>query len=313
MEVLFASATDVGRERKINQDNYLVMEDKNFTALFDGMGGHSAGEIASSLAKETIKNIFNNTDLLNQNKLLEGLNFDCPVFTQNMVQAIRLANRRVFNLAVGEPNLSGMGTTVVAAWFQNNLACIAHVGDSRAYRIRDGKIEQLTNDHSWVNELIEDKVILPEEADNFQQRNVITRALGISGTVKVDVLVESVEESDYFILCSDGLHTLVEDDLILNTVLKYKQDLPGATESLIQTANETDGSDNITVTLVKVVKKDFQSENHSFVFRKIIEEENEKVTLLEDKLIKVLFAHRATTTISARLPLFSRLLNWLAK
>ncbi|MFQ5652502.1 MAG: Stp1/IreP family PP2C-type Ser/Thr phosphatase [bacterium] len=288
MELLVASSTDAGQQRELNQDDVLIREDKNFAALFDGMGGQSAGELASNMAVETFAPLVVNPGIGALDRLSEQIEGCYPSFVLDMVQAIRLTNRRIFNHAMEHPQIKGMGTTVVAIRLEDNLSCIAHVGDSRAYRIRDSKLEQLTKDHSWLNELLEDNEISLDEAETFAQRNVITRALGINGTIKVDIRVDPVKEGDCFLLCSDGLTTPVRDQNILEIVLTFRQNLAGAAAHLIQAANAAGGPDNITVILMHVVKLDPQHE-HDSVCAMTIPEESEKDSVVEDKIIKKLY------------------------
>ncbi len=306
MEVLIARLSSPGLQRELNEDNYLIMEQQNFAALFDGMGGHESGEVASNMAKETIENLLNNSQIVNLRGFIEDSKSSLPPYAMDMVQTIRLANRRIFNFMVENAKKRGMGTTVVAIRLVDNLCSIAHVGDSRAYRIRNGSMEQLTNDHSLISELIEDGDISPDEAEYFEDRNVITRALGIYQTIKIDLRMDGVQGQDYFLLCSDGLTRTVPDQAILEIVLKHQDDLESAVGSLIQAANDAGGPDNITVILMKVIKLDPPYKyNFDSFSRKTIPEEDADVSVLEDKFIKSLFDSDRTTVVSTK-PWFLR-------
>ena len=251
MKFQFYGATDLGRKRELNEDRFLILDKERVLIVCDGMGGHAAGEVASSAATETIETIFN----MNQERirpLLTEMDDSLPETAQKLISAIRLANRRIYNMALENTSQRGMGTTVVAlAVTPGGQACIAHVGDSRAYRMRNGKIEPLTVDHSFVAELVQDREITEEEAKTFGPKNVITRALGTKYAVKVDLRIEPLQDGDLFLLCSDGLSGQVENMEIERILSDSGGDLKMASDRLIQMANETGGQDNITVALLQ--------------------------------------------------------------
>ncbi|MCH7761646.1 Stp1/IreP family PP2C-type Ser/Thr phosphatase [candidate division TA06 bacterium] len=250
MKIRIFGATDVGQKRDLNEDRYLVLEEEGLLLVCDGMGGHAAGEIASQVAAETIENVFQ-SDLEKITPILSEIDESFPQMAQRLIAAIRLANRRIYNMAVENASQKGMGTTIVAlAITPDGLACIAHVGDSRVYRIRKEEIEPLTVDHSYLAELLQDGEISQEEAKDFGPKNVITRALGTKFAVRVDVRIEPAVDGDIYLLCSDGLTGQVEDEQILKTLLEAGGDLKLASQRLIQQANETGGLDNITVALL---------------------------------------------------------------
>jgi protein phosphatase len=225
----YARASDTGRKRRHNEDSYVVQPP--LFAVADGMGGAQAGEVASKLAAGALEE----TDP----GALSG--------PDKLVQLIQEANRRVFERASSDPSTSGMGTTMTVALVEGNGVTIGHVGDSRAYMVRDGKLEQITEDHSLVNELLKSGKLSREEADIHPQRSVITRAVGTDPDVDVDAFVVDVQAGDIFLLCSDGLTDMVGDDDILDTVERHRDDLDRATKALVSAANRGGGEDNITV------------------------------------------------------------------
>ena len=223
-----AGTTDAGRKRRHNEDAF-VCEPPLF-AVADGMGGAQAGELASKLAA---------------NALREGARED-------VVALIQEANRQVYERAAGDKSVSGMGTTVTVALVQDGVVEIGHVGDSRAYLIREGSLEQLTEDHSLVAELVRSGKLSPEEADAHPQRSVITRALGTDPDVDVDAFTVQSQPGDLFLLCSDGLTSMVDDDSILAIAEEHRSDLQQAAKALVGAANRGGGEDNITVVFFEI-------------------------------------------------------------
>jgi PPM family protein phosphatase len=228
--------SDTGRKRRHNEDAY-VMEPPLF-AIADGMGGAQAGEIASRLAAETIRK--------------EAGSSRSIEMVTSLVQA---ANRRVYDRARQESGLSGMGTTMTVALVEDGVVSIAHVGDSRAYLIREGTLSQLTEDHSLVAELIRSGKLSPEEAERHPQRSVITRALGTDPDVDVDVYTVEPQPGDLFLLCSDGLTSMVGDETILEIAEENRHDLDAAARALIARANRGGGEDNITVIFFDIAEE----------------------------------------------------------
>jgi PPM family protein phosphatase len=229
-----AALTDPGRKRRRNEDSF-VTEPPLF-AVADGMGGAQAGEVASRLAAAAFRE-FHEADELDPEQRLAAI--------------IQEANRRIFERAQADTQASGMGTTITASLVGEDQLSIGHVGDSRAYRIRGGVLEQLTEDHSLVADLVRSGRLSPEEADMHPQRSVITRALGTDPEVDVDTFTIDVETDDVFLLCSDGLTTMVEDDRILAVVREAKS-LEHAARSLVKEANRRGGEDNVTVVLFRL-------------------------------------------------------------
>lgn len=223
-----AGATDTGHKRRRNEDAY-VCEPPLF-AVADGMGGHQAGEVASRLAAAALR---------------EDVE---PAGGAERVEAlIREANRRIWQHATENVTASGMGTTVTVALVEGDSVTIGHVGDSRAYRIRDGHIEQLTDDHSLAGELERSGKLSAAEARAHPQRSVITRALGTEPDVEIDTFAVEGRPGDVYLLCSDGLSSMVEDATILTVVEGRRGDLDVAARELLRAANRSGGEDNITV------------------------------------------------------------------
>lgn len=228
--------TDVGQVRQGNEDSFLVGD--SVYAVADGMGGHLAGEVASATALEPIAE-------------LDGRVFaDGEEAVTSLRQAVVSANAKVARKASDDPAFRGMGTTLTAAMVEGRRLHLAHVGDSRAYLLRDGSLEQITDDHTLVQHLINEGQITKEEAATHPQRSIITRAIGVSLQVDVDSFTLDLEQGDLILLCSDGL-TGVVSDARLSETLKRFPDLNEATETLISMANEGGGPDNITVVLLR--------------------------------------------------------------
>lgn len=223
----FAGGTDPGRRRRRNEDSFVL--DPPLFAVADGMGGAQAGEVASKLAAGAVKE--HGADV-------EGL--------------VQEANRRVHQRSLEDPNTSGMGTTLTVAAVEEALVSIGHVGDSRAYLVRDGALEQLTEDHSLVGELMRTGKLSAEEAVSHPQRSMITRALGTDPNVDVDIFSVEPRAGDLFLLCSDGLTSMVDDREILRLVGEKRGDLDDLVKALIKAANKGGGEDNITVVAFEI-------------------------------------------------------------
>jgi len=225
----YARASDTGKKRRRNEDSYVVAPP--LFAVADGMGGAQAGEVASKLAAAA----------------LEDTDSGSSSGQERVVSLIQEANRRVYARANTDPATSGMGTTMTVALVEGQVVTIGHVGDSRAYLVRAGRLEQLTEDHSLVNELLKSGKLSPQEAETHPQRSVITRAVGTDPDVDVDAFRVDALEGDVFLLCSDGLTDMVDDEGILDVVERYHDDLDRVAKSLVSAANRGGGEDNITV------------------------------------------------------------------
>jgi len=260
-----AGRTDAGRVRRRNEDSFVL--DPPLFAVADGMGGAQAGEVASRLAAAAFRE-YHDADRLEPAERVEAI--------------IQEANRRIYERARTDAEASGMGTTVTAAILTNGRVSIGHVGDSRAYRIRNGELEQLTEDHSLVADLMRSGRLTPEEADAHPQRSVITRALGTDVDVDVDTVTVDVEPGDLFLLCSDGLTTMVPEEDILR-IAQEADNLDGAARTLVRAANSGGGEDNITVVLFKV-EGDEATEETLVAAQPDTVEEPEEPNELEDTL-----------------------------
>jgi PPM family protein phosphatase len=228
--------TDTGRKRRHNEDAY-VLHPPLF-AVADGMGGAQAGELASRLAAEAVQDEHEET-----------------AGVERVTSVIQAANRRVYERSREDTAFSGMGTTLTVALVEDGTVTIGHVGDSRAYMIRDGALEQVTHDHSLVAELVRSGKLTQEEAEHHPQRSVITRALGTDPDVDVDTYSIEAQPGDLFMLCSDGLTSMVGDAAILTIVEQNRHDLDTAARELIATANRGGGEDNITVVFFDIARE----------------------------------------------------------
>src|SRR5919198_2048635 len=228
-----AGRTDPGRKRLRNEDAFVC--DPPLFAVADGMGGAQAGELASRLAAAALRE--GRADVVSEERIVELL---------------REANRRVFARATEDAAASGMGTTVTVALVEGDRVFFGHVGDSRAYLIREGELSQITDDHSLVAELVRTGRLSPEEAEGHPQRSVITRALGTDSDVEVDTFSIATRPGDLFLICSDGLSSMVDDQTILEIAERYRNDLDETVKALLAAANLAGGEDNITVVLFEI-------------------------------------------------------------
>jgi serine/threonine protein phosphatase PrpC len=235
-----AVLTDTGRKRRHNEDAFVV--EPPLFAVADGMGGAQAGELASSLAAAALKD---------SQEPGEG-------GEERVNELIQQANRRVYERQSQDAAASGMGTTMTVALVEDGRVAIGHVGDSRAYLIRNGALEQLTEDHSLVAELVRSGKLSPEEAEGHPQRSVITRALGTDPDVDVDTFSVETRPGDLFLICSDGLTTMVDDETILAEVARNRDDLKSAAKALVRAANKGGGEDNITVVFFEIGGQDLE-------------------------------------------------------
>ena len=243
----------MGRKRNHNEDAYGIHEGNGLFVMCDGMGGHASGEVASQLAVEEVAQFYNSLCREEGFEWPYELDHDRPFNARALEGAIRYANDRIFVESMKKAELEGMGTTVCALAVSDEEMVVAHVGDSRVYRLRDGELSQLTEDHSLINHYRKLGNLTEEELEALGARkNVIVRALGLKDEVEVDVALEDMCPGDVFLVCSDGLTDLVGDSVILATLQDYDEDLDGCAEELVRLANDGGGKDNITVVLVRV-------------------------------------------------------------
>lgn len=257
MEIKSCGITDIGRKRQRNEDSYLVNDSIHLYIVADGMGGHAGGEFASKIAVSTVEEIITGDDRLksglSERTFLDHERLLGDDSEQDYLRdAITRAGNMISQKAVDQPELRGMGTTATVMHFSKDKAYIAHVGDSRAYCVRNKKITQMTEDHSLVHEQLKSGLITQEEARTHQLRNIITRSVGVQEDVETDTIVWQVQEGDVYLMCSDGLSNMVSDSEMQEIV--NQADLESAARALVDLANDRGGDDNITVILIQVVK-----------------------------------------------------------
>jgi PPM family protein phosphatase len=245
------AVTDVGKVRDHNEDAIGSQPEIGLWVLADGMGGYNAGEVASGIAVKTIVDLV--TQACKHEKRGE-IESGTGYMRQTIVlrDAIHRANKVINQTAQSQPQCEGMGTTLVASLFYNNRVSIAHVGDSRMYRLRGNRFEQITMDHSLLQELVDRGFYSQEEAQRSTNRNYVTRALGVEANVEVEVQEVDVQKGDYFLMCSDGLPDMVEDEDIHLTISTFSNDVRTVGEQLIKLTNDNGGRDNVSVILVRV-------------------------------------------------------------
>ena len=239
-------STDRGKVRKNNQDAYFIPDKLNIPLFIiaDGMGGHKAGEVASSMVVKLVKNFFTSEE----EELLKN-NID---ISETIKTSIEKANMEIYKKSIKSEEFHGMGTTITMAYFSEDKLYIGHIGDSRAYLLREDKLVQLTEDHSLVAELVRAGSISEEEAECHPQKNIITRAIGTNKEVDIDVIVESTNKNDILLLCTDGLTNMICDEEIKKFLME-NVDLQKTCDNLVERANKLGGIDNVTVMAIKLV------------------------------------------------------------
>jgi serine/threonine protein phosphatase PrpC len=254
MRITAAGDSHVGLRRRHNEDAYLLLPEERLFCVADGMGGHASGEVAAHIAVEEMAEFFRLTGRDEEATWPFRDRRDRSYAENRLVTGVKLANQRIRERAAADERLLGMGTTLVAAWFDDRTprALVAHVGDSRAYLVRRGAITQLTEDHSLLNDFIKARNPSRAEIDAFPHKNVIMRALGMRDQVEVDVVSTALEDGDLLLLCCDGLSGMVRDDRIAEVLRASRGDLGGAAAALVSAANAAGGLDNVTVVLVQV-------------------------------------------------------------
>ena len=251
LRVRFAGDTNVGLARTHNEDALHLPVDERLAIVADGMGGHASREVASKMAVDTVVEYFKET--AEEQILTWPFKVDRHggADVMRLVTAIKLANVKIHEQAQRDPACKGMGTTIVSALFLDDRIIIAHVGDSRLYKLREGGIALVTEDHSLINDYIKMKRMTAEEAAAWPHKNVIVRALGMKESVQVDIHTENARLGDCFVLCSDGLSSMISDEEI-REIVDGEKDLDRAAERLIAAANAAGGKDNITVVLARI-------------------------------------------------------------
>ena len=244
--------TDTGKVREHNEDTIATDGDIGLLVLADGMGGYNAGEVASGIAVKTVLNLIREQV---EREDLTVLDKDTGMTRPSIIlrDAINRANKIIYQTARSQPQCEGMGTTIVAALFFDNKVSIAHVGDSRMYRLRSDRFEQVTMDHSLLQELVDRGFYSAEEAQRAANKNYVTRALGVEPNVEVELQESPVQKGDVYVLCSDGLSDMVEDDDIHLTISTFSANLDTVAKQLIQLANDNGGRDNVSAVMAQVL------------------------------------------------------------
>lgn len=247
-QIRFSGSSEEGRVRSINQDSFFIgeLEPYYLATVADGMGGHKTGEVASQKAIESLRR-----------ELLKRKNHPPTA----LAKAVQSANLEIFDYASENPEHEGMGTTLTTVLIDDQVGLIAHVGDSRAYLVRDNKIDQLTHDHSWVADRVRQGVLTEEEAKRHRLRNVITNALGSNAEVKLDIQHFDVKQGDKLLLCSDGISMLMADDFLRDILVNNSPD--DAVKALIEEANKRGSPDNITALVIEVEAIEAQAKNYA--------------------------------------------------
>lgn len=251
MKISYKAVSDVGRKRKGNEDSLVVNAEHGLFVVADGMGGHAAGEVASKVAVDSINEFVCLTGSDEEITWPFGLDEDISYDGNRLKTAVRYANRKVLETTKTKTEYEGMATTVAAVMVDGDTVNLAHVGDSRVYLFSDGNLEQLTSDHSWVNEQLQSGIISADQARTHPLRNVVTRALGGKPDLQVDMQVHTLSPGDVLLICSDGLTTMVPDEEIAQVLTEAGGDIDKGAQDLVAEANDRGGEDNITVVLLR--------------------------------------------------------------
>ena len=245
------SRTDPGMVRSHNEDAVFGSAEHGLVILADGMGGYNAGEVASGMATT---HLANSLTALVPGAKLQDIHRETGkrIAHKHLIDEVAAANHSIYQAAQSQAQFAGMGTTLVMAWFYDNLVTVAHIGDSRLYRLRGEEFQQITRDHSLLQEQIDSGMITPEEAKYSQNKNLVTRAVGVDPEVDAEIHDYDVEPGDIYLLCSDGLNDMVDDEEIALTLQALSANLELAADQLVQMANDNGGKDNISVILVKI-------------------------------------------------------------
>ena len=245
--------TDAGVVRDHNEDSISSNADLGLAVLADGMGGHKGGEVASALAVDTIlKSLSESLSNIKTGEIDDETGYSLE--SMAIEAAIKQANTIIYQASQKNKQYEGMGTTIVVLLFYDNRITIAHVGDSRLYRVRDNHLELMTRDHTLLQELVDRGFYTPEEAQESLNKNLVTRAVGVSPTVDIDLTEDMAAVGDIYLLCSDGLNDMISDDLIEDCIINFKDNLDTVASELINQAKQHGGKDNVSTLLAKVIK-----------------------------------------------------------
>jgi protein phosphatase len=245
-----AGVTDIGRRRQLNEDALFVDDESGLYIVADGMGGHNAGEVASKLAVETVSNFVRRSGDDEEITWPYGVDPSISINANRLRTAIMLANKRVWKEADNREDYTGMGTTIVAGLVEDDSITLCAAGDSRAYRLRGDALDQITTDDSWVQVALTEGLLQADEAENHPMKNIITKAVGAKQNIELTVYEEPLEDGDVYLLCTDGLHGMVAEAKLLEILRGKKDDLEQTVQTLVATANENGGKDNITAVVL---------------------------------------------------------------
>src|SRR5262245_19973348 len=243
--------TDVGRRRKLNEDNYLMDPETNLYVVCDGMGGHNAGEVASKMAIETLGSFIQKSHKEKEITWPYGLDVNLSFDGNRLKTAMKLAHKKVFKPVDNREDDTGTGTTAVAALISDKVATFGSAGDSRVYLVRGAELKQLTRDDSWVSAAWAEGILSADEIEKHPLKNVITKAVGAKDTIDIEVVEHQLASGDLLMLCSDGLHAMMNDEEIRKRLAPVPESLDEAASRLITAANEAGGKDNVTVVLLR--------------------------------------------------------------
>ena len=287
VKLTVAGKSDVGLVRTGNEDSFRIDQEDSLFIVCDGMGGHQAGEVASKNACEIITYCFlESAEAMGQDPILR-IPAQFPPRGDLLVKAIRLTNRSIYIKSRSRSEYTGMGTTVVAAAFEEDIINVAHVGDSRAYRLTDSALVQLTTDHSWVSELKQSGQFSADEVEKIVGKNVITRALGVNERVEIDYRADHVKPGEIYILCTDGLCGFAGDDEIFEVAKSCNKDVAKIAETLVQLANDHGGQDNVTVIAIRI--DEVEGESPLAAVKPVtIAVENDDTLLRENQLLEAI-------------------------
>lgn len=283
----YAGKTDIGLVRSGNEDSFKIVEENNLFIVCDGMGGHQAGEVASKEACEILSYSFSQLAEEISGDGALAIPADFPRMGDILVKSIRIANRSIYSKAIANAELSGMGTTIVAAVLEDNLINIAHAGDSRVYRLTEDNLIPLTTDHSWVAELHKTGMYTEAEVGQMAGKNVITRALGVHETVEIDFRADKISPVEIYIFCTDGLCGFIPDEEIYAVARECQGNVQKICDDLVEMANQRGGQDNVTIVAFRIDEVSGEP-GHKVVEPVTISKESDVAISRENEIIKTI-------------------------
>ncbi len=252
-DLIYFGKTNIGKKRELNEDSILLDGKLNLFLVADGMGGHNAGEVASNKAIQIVQDFVNKGLNEKEYQWLKNIDTHYNEIENVIIASIKLANKYLFDMAKENTALKGMGTTIAGILFYGEEAYIFNVGDSRVYNYKNGNFLQITEDHSWVNEQLKLNLLTKEEARNHKWKNIITRALGTNKDIEVDIFKQKIESGELFLICSDGLTSMLDDSEIKNVIEMHRLSIEDMVRELIDEANANGGLDNISIIAVEII------------------------------------------------------------